>query len=458
MASVLVVDDDTGIRESVVMALRKVGHRVREASDAGAAQQLLREHRFDVVVSDIYMPGQNGIELLQAIAQRPDPPRVILMTARGSIETTAQAHRIGAFDYLAKPFEMSELLERVRSAASTAEPEGEPIEPAPPSRMIGTHRSMIETYKAVTRVASLPVPVVILGESGTGKELVAQAIHDLGSRAAGPFVAINCGAIPDTLLENELFGSSRGAFTDSRQDRRGAFLRADGGTLFLDEVGDVSPAFQVKLLRFLQDGSVTPLGSDKTIRVSVRLIAATHRDLKGLVAGGQFREDLYYRLAGYEIALPPLRERRSDIPLLVEHFRQRVAAEMHRDSIPGPSRAVLEVLDQHAFPGNVRELEQVIRRTVIDSGTLTDPEAVARALREIAPRARPESPAVAEAEEAADDLVPLDEAERRHIVAVLKATSGNQTQAAFILGIERKTLARKIKRLGIVMDDARGIS
>jgi transcriptional regulator with GAF, ATPase, and Fis domain len=217
----------------------------------------------------------------------------------------------------------------------------------------------------------------------------------------------------------------------------------------------------VKLLRFLQDGSVTPLGSDKTIRVSVRLIAATHRDLKGLVAGGQFREDLYYRLAGYEIALPPLRERRSDIPLLVEHFRQRVAAEMHRDSIPGPSRAVLEVLDQHDFPGNVRELEQVIRRTVIDSGTLTDPEAVARALREIAPRAKPAgkgSPAATDVDEPADDLVPLDEAERRHIVAVLKATSGNQTQAAFILGIERKTLARKIKRLGIVMDEARGTS
>ena len=453
MSTVLVVDDDAGIRESAAMTLEKAGHRVLRAGDAAEALRMLREQKVDVVVSDIYMPGQDGLELLQTISERRDPPRVILMTARGTIETTALAQRIGAFDYLAKPFELSELIARVGDAVAKREPATAEIEPGPPSRIIGSHRSMVEMYKAIARVAPLAVPVLILGESGSGKELVAQSIHDLGDRVSGPFVALNCGAIPDTLLENELFGSTRGAYTDARQDRRGALSRADGGTLFLDEIGDISAAFQVKLLRFLQDGTVTPLGSDKSHRVNVRLIAATHRDLKAFVAEGRFREDLYYRLAGYEIAVPPLRERRSDIPLLVDHFRRRVAAEMHRDSIPGPSQAVLDLLAAHDWPGNVRELEQVIRRTVIDSGALTDEEAVARSLRAIAPRNAPPSAQVPRdaRDDEEDDLVPLDEAERRHILAVLRATGGNQTQAAFILGIERKTLARKMKRLDITL-------
>jgi len=455
MAAVLVVDDDGGIRESTGMALSKVGHRVMQAGDAPSALRLLREHRFDVVVSDIYMPGQDGLELLEAIAERPDPPRVILMTARGSIETTALAHRGGAFDYLAKPFELSELIARVAAAVRVRLPETAEIEPAPPSRIIGSHRSMVEMYKAVTRVAPLHVPVLILGESGSGKELVAQSIHELSERSDGPFIAINCGAIPDTLLEGELFGSTRGAYTDSRSDRRGALSRADGGTLFLDEIGDISPAFQVKLLRFLQDGQVTPLGAEKSHRVSVRLVAATHRDIKALVAAGTFREDLYYRMAGYEIAVPPLRARATDIPLLTDYFRRRIAAEMHLESIAGASHAVLELFAAHPWPGNVRELEQVIRRTVIDSGNLVDPQAAAQALRDIAPRA-PAQPEAAGSEHSVpeDDLVPLDEAERRHIVAVLKATCGNQTQAAFILGIERKTLARKIKKLDIALDQS----
>jgi DNA-binding NtrC family response regulator len=455
MARVLVVDDDEGIRESAVTALEKAGHRTFQAADASSAQQLLREHRVDVVVSDIYMPGQDGLALLQSIAERRDPPRVILMTGRGSIETTALAQRIGAFDYIAKPFELSELIARVGAAISTGEPEVAPIEPAPPSRMIGSHPSMVEMYKSIARIAPLPVPVLIFGESGSGKELVAQSIHDLGDRSDGPFIAINCGAIPDTLLENELFGSARGAYTDSRQDRRGALSRADGGTLFLDEIGDISPAFQVKLLRFLQDGTVTPLGSEKSHHVSVRLIAATHRDLKKLVATGQFREDLYYRLAGYEIDVPALRRRRSDIPLMIDGLKRRVAAEMHRESIPGPSQSVIDVLVAHDWPGNVRELEQVIRRTIIDSGTLTDAEAVRTALKGIAPQTEvvaAESDEAETPEPRRDDLVPLDEAERNHIMSVLRATGGNQTQAAFILGIERKTLARKIKRLEIPIE------
>jgi DNA-binding NtrC family response regulator len=450
MATVLVVDDDAGIRESAAMALEKVGLKTLQAGDVTSALQLLRNHCVDVVLSDIYMPGETGLTLLQAIAERRDPPRVILMTARGTIETTALAQRIGAFDYLAKPFDLGDLIARVRAALGDRVQDEVEIEAGPASRIVGSHPSMIAMYKAIARVASLNVPVVILGESGSGKELVAQSIHDLGGRVSGPFIAINCGAIPDTLLENELFGSTRGAFTDSRQDRRGALSRADGGTLFLDEIGDISPAFQVKLLRFLQDGIVTPLGAEKSHRVDVRLIAATHRDIKRLVAEGKFREDLYYRLTGYEIAVPPLRDRVSDIPLLVDHFRHRIAAEMKRESIPGPSQAVLDVLTPHRFPGNVRELEQVIRRTVIDSGALIDPAAAANALHDIAPSAEAQ-PAAAPAP-VEEELVSLDEAEKRHITAVLRATGGNQTQAAFILGVERKTLARKIKRLDISIE------
>ncbi|MEA2343849.1 MAG: two-component system, NtrC family, response regulator AtoC [Thermoanaerobaculia bacterium] len=449
MATVLVVDDDIGIRESAAMALEKVGLKTVQAGDVTSALQALRAHRIDLVLSDIYMPGESGLTLLQAISERRNPPRVILMTARGTIETTALAQRIGAFDYIAKPFDLSELIARVRAALGERVADEVEIEPGPSSRIVGSHPSMIAMYKAIARVASLNVPVVILGESGSGKELVAQSIHDLGDRVAGPFIAINCGAIPDTLLENELFGSARGAFTDSRQDRRGALSRADGGTLFLDEIGDISPAFQVKLLRFLQDGVVTPLGAEKSHRVDVRLIAATHRDIKRLVAEGTFREDLYYRLAGYEIAVPPLRDRVSDIPLLVDHFKHRIGTEMKKDSIAGPSQSVLDVFAAHAWPGNVRELEQVIRRTVIDSGAIADPAAASRALRDIAPSSAPK-PAAAAAPE--DDLVSLDEAEKRHIIAVLRATGGNQTQAAYILGIERKTLARKIKRLDISLE------
>jgi DNA-binding NtrC family response regulator len=459
MARVLVVDDDDGIRESAAIALEKIGHRVWRASDAASAMQLLREHRVDVVISDIYMPGDDGITLMQAIRERSDPPHVILMTARGTIETTALAQRFGAFDYIAKPFDAATLIDRVRAAISDAPASAAAVEPAPPSRMIGSHPAMVEMYKAIARVAPLDVPVLILGESGSGKELVAQSIHDLSSRASGPFIALNCGAIPDTLLENELFGSTRGAYTDSRQDRRGALSRADGGTLFLDEIGDISPSFQVKLLRFLQDGVVTPLGSDKSHRVSVRMLAATHRDIKRLVAEGRFREDLYYRLAGYEIRVPALRERASDIPLLVEHFRHTIAGEMRREEIAPPTQAVLDLFAGHAWRGNVRELEQVIRRAVIDSGGLVDREAAARATRELAPadlddQKTPAGAPALQADEPEDELVPLDEAERRHIVGVLRATAGNQTQAAFILGIERKTLARKMKRFGITAEDS----
>jgi DNA-binding NtrC family response regulator len=451
MTHVLVVDDDPGILESLRLALEKVGHRVSAAASVEQAHQLLARHSFDVVVSDIYMPGEDGLALLESIGSKRNAPVVILMTARGTMETAAIAHRIGAFDYLAKPFPIDDLLDRVREATNPPQAVEERMEPGPASMIVGAHPSMVGVYNAVSRIASLDVPVLIFGETGTGKELVARAIHEFGARADEPFVAINCGAIPDSLLENELFGSVRGAYTDSRHDRRGSLARADGGTVFFDEIGDISPAFQVKLLRFLQDGVVTPLGSDKSNRVDVRVVAATHRDLRSLVLGGSFREDLFFRLSGYEIRIPPLRDRTTDIPLLIDHFRRQLAKEFGRDRIPGPTREVLSVLTTASWPGNVRQLEQAVRRIVIDSGSLNDPRVAERVVCEMSIASevpRMKLPAI-EPAQSPDQLTTLDEAERLHIEAVLRATSGNQTRAAFILGIERKTLARKMKRFGI---------
>ena len=448
MARVLVVDDDAGIRESAALALEKSGHRVFRASSAAEARAILRDEEVAVVVSDIYMPGEDGIELLRAVTASRNAPPVILMTARGTIETAAIAARVGAFDYIAKPFKVRDLIERVRSAVTpktAAEPS--PVS-APDSMIVGVHESMVEMYKAITRVASVDVPVLVYGESGSGKELVAKAIHTFGKRADEPFVPINCGAIPDTLLESELFGAVRGAFTDARHDRRGALVRADRGTVFFDEVGDVSPSFQVKLLRFLQDGVVTPLGSEKSLRVNVRVIAATHRDLRAMVREGRFREDLFFRLAGYEIAVPALRDRVSDIPLLVDHVRRRCEVEIARP-IAGPSQAVLDVLQRHAWPGNVRELEQIVRRIVIDTGALVDVDTAARVVAAMAHGAPITSAAI---EPETSPLSSLEEVERRHIADVLRATGGNQSQAASILGIERNTLARKVKRFGFTAD------
>lgn len=448
MSRVLVVDDDPGIRESAALALEKAGHRVFRAASAAEARAILAQERVAVVVSDIYMPGEDGLDLLQSIAAGRNAPAVILMTARGSIETATIAARIGAFDYLAKPFDLGVLIERVRAALTPQAAIAAVLDDAPASMIVGAHPSMVAMYKAITRISPLNVPVLIRGESGSGKELVARAIHTFGARVDGPFVPINCGAIPDTLLESELFGAVRGAYTDARHDRRGALVRADRGTIFFDEIGDTSPSFQVKLLRFLQDGVITPLGSEKSLTVDVRVIAATHRDIRERVREGRFREDLFFRLAGYEIEVPPLRERRSDIPLLVDHIRRRLATELGRESIAGPSGEVLELLQRHSWPGNVRELEQVVGRIVIDSGSLLDAGEASRVLASMSSGGRAAAPP-AETSPEPGPLTSLEDAERIHILSVLHATGGNQTQAAFILGIERKTLARKIKRFGI---------
>jgi transcriptional regulator with PAS, ATPase and Fis domain len=291
--------------------------------------------------------------------------------------------------------------------------------------------------------------VLVRGETGTGKELVARALHVFGANPAGPFVALNCGAIPDTLLESELFGHRRGAFTGADRDHRGAIEQASGGTVFLDEVGELPQLLQVKLLRFLQEGEIRPLGSESAMRVAVRVVAATNRDLRRAVEEGNLREDFYYRLGAYEIILPPLRDRRSDIPLLVEHFRERTRRQLGLEELPGPTEQTLAVLGAYHWPGNVRELENVIQRVAVDLGSLADTEGL-RPLLQGAPQTTESDrllPAVG------DDLT-LEELERAHIEAVVRRCGGNRTRAAKILGIERKSLYRKAQRLGIDLDPA----
>ena len=454
MARILVVDDDTGIREMAAMALESAGHVVTRAESVAAARAAARVGSFDLVLCDIYLPGENGLEFLAELRRLPVPPKFLVMTARGTVETAALARQIGAFDYLAKPFDVGVLLARVAAALRPAPPATPAPEEGPETMIVGFHPAIVEVYKAVAKVAPLPVPVLVVGETGTGKELVARALHRFGSNPTGPFVAVNCGAIPDTLLESELFGHTKGAFTDAHRPRRGALAQANGGTAFLDEIGDVSPAFQVKLLRFLQDGIIRPVGADVGEPVRVRIVAATHRDLPALVAAGTFRQDLYYRLAGYEIRLPPLRDRLTDLPVLVEHFRRRAEAELGIATAPA-SEEMLAALAARPWPGNVRELEQTVRRLIIDTGGLRDTTAlppiapVASAAREGAPSPTPSPPP-------APALASLDEAERDHILRVLAATGGNRSAAARILGIERKTLVRKLRRLGIDLDGKQG--
>jgi DNA-binding NtrC family response regulator len=451
MKRILVLDDDHAIRETAALALEKSGFRALRAATVDEARTMLDGGGIDLVLSDIYLEEGTALSLFDDIRRRDSLTPVILMTARGSVETASFAARAGAFDYIAKPFDVDHLVARVRAAVEPAIGTPQQLEPQPDTMIVGSHPSMVEVYKSVARIARLNVPVLILGETGTGKELVARALHSLGAAPGAAFVAVNCGAIPDTLLESELFGYVRGAFTDARRDRKGAMQRASGGSVFLDEIGDISPAFQVKILRFLQDRVITPLGSDRSERVEVRVIAATNRELSSMVAAGTFRQDLYFRLASYEIRVPPLRERLSDIPLLVDHFRGRVAREIGIDPPPPASAQVVEILAGYDWPGNVRELEQVVRRMLIDGGSITDPALARKGVGEIGAAATVRRDDIVRYElpqSAGAPLTTLEEAERRHILAVLEATGGNRTQAAHILGIERKTLSRKLKRFG----------
>ena len=444
MKPVLVVDDDRVMRNLLAEVLGKQGYGVVQMQDAESAIEKIEAEEYPVIVSDIRMLDLGGVDILRRVKKRWPSSCVILMTGFGSMEGAIEAVQEGAFDYISKPFQMDEFKSLVARAykqweSSRSMPGGVPVRSmeARPKALIGRSPRIVEVYKLLARAAMSSSSVLVCGESGTGKELVARAVHQNSARKDKPFVAVNCGAIAENLLESELFGHVRGAFTGAIQDKRGLFEEASGGTLFLDEIGDLPMAMQVKLLRVLQEGEVRPVGAGETRRVDVRLIAATHRNLSQLISDESFREDLYYRLKVISIELPPLRERLEDLPELVSHFLSKFAAKNNRPVSHVSEDGMLR-LSAYPWPGNVRELEHAIERAVaMSSSTVLFPEDFALAL------GTPRPSAAVQADASLEDL------EKVHILRVLSETHYNKSKTSEILGIDRATLYRKAQRYGI---------
>ncbi|ACY18329.1 sigma-54-dependent transcriptional regulator [Haliangium ochraceum] len=452
-ARILVVDDERGIRALCSDVLRRAGHEVEVADTGTAGLAAAKAKRFDLIFCDINLPGVDGLTMLPSLLEREDPPTVILITAFPSVETAVRGMKLGARDYLTKPFTPDELRMVCRRALSEDAMRRENAElrhALAYGNLVGQSPAMLQLKKTVAKVAGADINVLVMGESGTGKELVARALHYQGARAGRAFVPVNCGALVDSLLESELFGHVRGAFTGAEQAKRGLFLAADGGTLFLDEIGELPLALQPKLLRALQDGEIKPVGGLEPQRVDVRVVAATNRDLQEAVAQGSFREDLFYRLNVITIEVPALRERREDVPVLAQHFAAS-AARRARRACPDISPAALEWLAAQPWPGNVRQLENAIERAVVLAAGNTlgiedfQPRAgVAGLAAESAPGRRTGGRG-----DSADDLLSLDELERLHILRVLEACGGQKTKASAVLGINRTTLWKKLRQYGL---------
>ncbi|MDA8230122.1 MAG: nitrogen regulation protein NR(I) [Magnetospirillum sp.] len=472
-ATVLVADDDRGIRTVLAQALGRAGYEVRTTGNAATLWRWVSDGEGDLVITDVVMPDESGLDLLPRIKKiRPDL-RIIVMSAQNTLLTAVKATQRGAFEYLPKPFDLKELVAVVQRALSAprAAPEAaaapEEEEPLP---LIGRSPAMQEIYRTLARLMGTDLTVMINGESGTGKELVARALHDYGKRRNGAFVAINMAAIPRELIESELFGHEKGAFTGATQRYPGRFEQAEGGTLFLDEIGDMPPEAQTRLLRVLQEGEYTTVGGRTPIRANVRIVAATHRDLTQLIRQGLFREDLYYRLNVVPIRLPPLRERAEDIPELIRHFLNLAAAE----GLPPKTidAQAMERLKRHRWPGNVRELENLVRRLAAlysqevlgidvvetelaggigagDGGGMIEGEGlsatVERHLRDYFGSHGDSLPSPG-----VYDRV-LREVEKPLITLTLEATRGNQIKAAQVLGLNRNTLRKKIRDLDIAV-------
>ncbi len=445
MVRVMVVDDDKDNRDIVAENIARWGHTVETAGSGEEAISKFTALPYDVVVSDIRMGAASGLDVLKKVRGLSPDAIVILMTGYAGSDTAIDAIKAGAFDYVTKPFKYEELRRTIEKAleirkmtrqVKTAKPEEAR---ASLQALIGRSKPMLEIYKMIARAAETPSTVLLQGESGTGKSLIARAIHSNSPRAGKPFQAVNCSALTETLLESELFGHKKGSFTGSTGDREGVFKAADGGTLFLDEIGDTSPALQSKLLRAIEDGEVKPVGSNDTFRVDVRVISASNKDLKEMVAKRQMREDLYYRLNVVTITVPPLRERREDIPLLVEHFVKSCGDRLGKRVTVHPE--AMEKLSSHSWPGNIRELGHVIESAVALTGK---PLLVAEDLK-VAPGVEKKTSVVEEA----GPLVTLEEREQEYIRQVLVATKGNRQAAAQILGIDRKTLYRKCLKFGL---------
>jgi len=441
---VLLIDDDRDMCDLLEAYLAKAGHTVLSRSSGRAALSTIKSQEPDVVITDLKMPGMSGTELCKEIAvEYPDIP-VIVMTAFGSMDSAISAIRVGAYDFVTKPFELGQLSVIVDRALQHKQLTQEVVRLREQVRvrrqfgdLIGESPAMQNVFRVLDRVAPLETTVLLSGETGTGKEVVARAIHRKSARHARPFVAVNCAAVPETLLESELFGHTKGAFTGAGTTHKGLFIQADGGTLFLDEVGEMPLVLQPKLLRALEQRHVRPVGGTAEIPVDVRLIAATNQNLRGAVAQGTFREDLYYRLNVLELSLPPLRDRGNDILVLAQHFLEAIAESTGHAS-SGFSRAAAERLLTYPWPGNVRELRNCIERAL----ALSEHDKID--VRDLPPAIRQHQSSAVAAGGDDTELIPLEILERRHIERVLASVDGNKTEAARILGVDRRTLYRKL--------------
>lgn len=443
---ILIVDDDLGMRETLEAVLREDGYQVETAGDGAQAIRSVKGKAFDVILLDVRMPDASGLDVLTQVKRILPEAAVIMMTAYGTVKTAVEAVKNGAYDFLTKPFELDEVRLSIGKVLELQQltRENKELRAMLQDRLvfreiIGTSKAMQEVFAVIRKVVDYDVTILICGESGTGKEMVAQAIHHNSTRRAGPFIKLNCAALPDTLLESELFGYDKGAFTGAVTAKPGRFELAEGGTLFLDEIGDTSPNMQAKLLRVLQEKEFERVGGRRTIKVDVRILAATNRDLKQEVEAKRFREDLYYRLNVVPISLPPLRERREDIPALVDHFLRELNPLFHKDFVTVSPEA-MDCLMRYQWPGNVRELKNVLEKAILlgegSSILITHlPEEI------VAPRSgRPVLGA---------NRASLDDLEREHIVQVLREVKWNQSKAAELLGIHRNTLRNKIERFNL---------
>ncbi len=461
----LLVDDDEEACRMLAEVLARESYQISRALSAKEALALVeQEGPFDAVLTDLRMPEASGLDLLAEVRRRDPEALVLVLTAFGDGAGAAEAIRAGAYDFISKPYDLAELrttlsraLERRQQVAerqSVGIPRTSHETPSPSGGLVGHSPSIIKVMKQVARVAPTQATILINGETGTGKELVARTIHKFSERADKRMVAVNCSALAEGLLESELFGHVRGAFTGAVSNRPGLFREADHGTVFLDEIGDISPGLQARLLRVLQEQEIVPVGAEQPIKVDVRIIAATHRDLPALVQERKFREDLYYRLNVVTVHLPPLRERRQDIPLLIDHFLTTLAARHNRGPV-AMDPAAQAILLAHDWPGNVRELENVLERAlVLAEIDVIGPEHLPESVRGGSTQHQMNGMGETDqsnhhngtAEEAPVELVSLDELDRRHVFRVLAATGGNREDSSRILGISRRTLTRMIQR------------
>ena len=447
--TVLIVDDEPDLLELVSLTLSRMNMDTRTAPDVGTAQKLLKNGHFDLCLTDMRLPDGDGLDLVGWIQEYHPQVPVAVITAHGNVESAVRALKLGAFDFVSKPLDLGVLRKLVGSAIRLgARPDGALTTSVPGPRLIGHSQAMRQLREMIARVARSQAPVHIFGESGTGKELVAKLVHDSGARSEGPFIAVNCGAIPTELMESELFGHKRGSFTGAVADKQGLVQSAEGGTLFLDEVADLPLHMQVKLLRVVQEKTVRPVGEAREETVDVRILSATHKNLAQLVSEGRFREDLFYRINVIEMRVPSLRERPEDVPELADNILQRLSRRMKADS-PQLSPEALQILESYPFPGNVRELENVLERAV----TLCTGGVIAADNIKVRTTVRPpaDAPVALAAPASAGGALgeQLEDIERDAIVKALEKTRYNKTAAAKLLGMSFRALRYRIKKLGI---------